>query len=708
MEKIKNKMDIRIENGKLKFNDQDISLLSGTFHYWRVHPESWNQVLLSIKEMGLKVVETYIPWEFHEISQDEFDFEGRTDSRRDLASFLKMTKDMGLWLIIRPGPYIYSEWVNMGVPDDVLPYHRMHPYFKNRAAAYIQSVSEVIAPYQITQGGNIILLEPENEVDTFEQLYEAQLGLGEEPGPFQAFLKERYNGSIEELNKKWGSHLASFDNAHAVTDDMELDSEYTARYLDFVAFRADYITKCVDYYAREFKKCGIDIPMYANAYDIVNVQDFKDLESVVSLVGLDSYPAKEFTGKFSPKGEDYSHRRLGEVFRYLRTFSNCAYLAEYQAGTAYGMHYWVGVLEPNHYVMTSLAAIQGGIQGWNWFMIVNHDNWMMCPINEFGRKQGELFSAFSEMIGLFNHMDVSGLERVTNTSAFFNLKHQCTRAILDDPVLSTMYKAGIDYSFYNPTTGKTTKPVLFYPGMRWLPAEDQQHLLDYVQSGGNLVLFETLPVYAEDDKTKINKLGLVSADASTNVPFLDHLASEVQIDLDGNKTLVRDPLLYYRCETPGEPIYGERVDTEAILDTDFEENRALRQFIFGKKYKVGYHEKRGKGSITVLTVKPTPALMRSVLQYLGSTIPIYSHNPEIKASLFKNDAVYYAVLLNTSNEAVTTPMDISIDGLEISNYSIKNLREKDGIELDASQFGNGRIYLRLPRKNGTVLEIRKK
>ena len=69
--------------------ERKASLLSGTFHYWRVHPESWPIVLHSIQEMGLETIETYIPWQYHELKPGRYDFTGQTDSRRDLAGFLK-------------------------------------------------------------------------------------------------------------------------------------------------------------------------------------------------------------------------------------------------------------------------------------------------------------------------------------------------------------------------------------------------------------------------------------------------------------------------------------------------------------------------------------------------------------------------------------------------------------------------------------------
>ncbi len=177
---------------------------------------------------------------------------------------------------------------------------------------------------------------------------------------------------------------------------------------------------------------------------------------------------------------------MNEVWRSLRTLSKFAYLAEYQAGIAHGLHYWAGLMTPNHFAMTGLTAIQAGVQAWNWFMLVNHDNFMMCPINEWGRKQGELYAVFAEMTALYQQMDVPSLQRVTDVSVLHNPTHQLFSSIQDDRQLSTIYRAGIDYEFYNLETGRIAKPVLFYTGPRWLAAAEQQKLLEYVVAGGDL------------------------------------------------------------------------------------------------------------------------------------------------------------------------------------------------------------------------------
>jgi hypothetical protein len=134
---------------------------------------------------------------------------------------------------------------------------------------------------------------------------------------------------------------------------VDLAPETHIRYLDFFEFRADYITRCVHFYAEEYRKNGFEIPFSHNTYDVLNVQDFQSLSEVVDLVGVDSYPSNEFRSKKRASGEQTSHRRFAEVFRYLRTFSETAYIAEYESGIGHGLHYYSGVLTQSKHTALS-------------------------------------------------------------------------------------------------------------------------------------------------------------------------------------------------------------------------------------------------------------------------------------------------------------------------------------------------------------------
>ena len=86
-------------------NGERFQIISGAIHYFRVVPQYWRDRLLKLKAMGCNTVETYIPWNFHERRKGEFDFTGW----RDVAAFVRMAQEVGLYVILRPTPYICGE-----------------------------------------------------------------------------------------------------------------------------------------------------------------------------------------------------------------------------------------------------------------------------------------------------------------------------------------------------------------------------------------------------------------------------------------------------------------------------------------------------------------------------------------------------------------------------------------------------------------------
>lgn len=139
-------------------------IISGAIHYFRVVPEYWQDRLEKLKNMGCNTVETYIPWNLTEPKKGEFNFEGICDFEK----FLDTAQKLGLYAIVRPSPYICAEWELGGLPSWLLAIPGLEPRCKNEP--YYQNVRDyykVLLPrlvnHQIDRGGNIILMQIENE-----------------------------------------------------------------------------------------------------------------------------------------------------------------------------------------------------------------------------------------------------------------------------------------------------------------------------------------------------------------------------------------------------------------------------------------------------------------------------------------------------------------------------------------------------------------
>ena len=155
------KEDFYIDNEKVK-------LISGSLHYFRVVPEYWLDRLEKLKALGCNTVETYIPWNIHEPKEGKFDFE----NQNDFVKFVNLAQELGLYVILRPTPYICAEWEFGGLPAWLLKYPNIKvrsncDIFLNAVDNYFEELFKYIRPLQITQGGPVIMMQVENEYGSF-------------------------------------------------------------------------------------------------------------------------------------------------------------------------------------------------------------------------------------------------------------------------------------------------------------------------------------------------------------------------------------------------------------------------------------------------------------------------------------------------------------------------------------------------------------
>lgn len=149
-------------------NGEPFKILSGAVHYFRIPREYWEDALYNLLAMGFNTVETYIPWNLHEPEEGIFDFSGN----QDLEAFVRLAQEMGLWVILRPTPFICAEWEFGGLPAWLLRYPDMKvrsntSLFLSKAEAYLKELFQRIGKLQITQGGPVLMMQLENEYGSF-------------------------------------------------------------------------------------------------------------------------------------------------------------------------------------------------------------------------------------------------------------------------------------------------------------------------------------------------------------------------------------------------------------------------------------------------------------------------------------------------------------------------------------------------------------
>ncbi|ELK17922.1 Beta-galactosidase-1-like protein 3 [Pteropus alecto] len=145
-------------------------IFGGSIHYFRVPREYWRDRLLKLKACGFNTVTTYVPWNLHEPQRGAFDF----SENLDLEAFVLMAAEIGLWVILRPGPYICSEIDLGGLPswllqDSNVRLRTTDQGFVEAVDKYFDHLIARVVPLQYRQGGPIIAVQVENEYGSFDK-----------------------------------------------------------------------------------------------------------------------------------------------------------------------------------------------------------------------------------------------------------------------------------------------------------------------------------------------------------------------------------------------------------------------------------------------------------------------------------------------------------------------------------------------------------
>ena len=143
-------------------------IISGDIHYFRIHEKDWGKRLDLALDFGLNTVQTYVPWNAHEPKPGEYRFEGMLD----LGAFLKLCGEKGLKVLLRPAPYICSEWDFGGLPawllkDPEVAIRSSEPHYLAAVKRYYDRLIPVFLPYLATNGGPVIAVALENEYGSY-------------------------------------------------------------------------------------------------------------------------------------------------------------------------------------------------------------------------------------------------------------------------------------------------------------------------------------------------------------------------------------------------------------------------------------------------------------------------------------------------------------------------------------------------------------
>nr|XP_023838638.1 beta-galactosidase-1-like protein 2 isoform X3 [Salvelinus alpinus] len=162
------KEGLRANSFQFTLEGEPFRILGGSIHYFRVPRAYWEDRLLKMRACGVNTLTTYVPWNLHEPERGVFNFQDQLD----LKAYISLAAELGLWVILRPGPYICAEWDLGGLPSWLLRDKNMklrttYPGFTEAVNSFFDKLIPIIKPLQFEEGGPIIAVQVENEYGSY-------------------------------------------------------------------------------------------------------------------------------------------------------------------------------------------------------------------------------------------------------------------------------------------------------------------------------------------------------------------------------------------------------------------------------------------------------------------------------------------------------------------------------------------------------------
>jgi glycosyl hydrolase family 35 len=538
----------------LKIDDSYEALISGSFHYWR-HPVSlWEDILDKLKPI-FNIICTYIPWSVHEVEPGVFNFSGN----KNINKFLSLVHEKGLKIIVRPGPQINSELTYFGYPARILQnkenlsldlegnpvcvptFPRFITVPSNTSSKFyievgkwFDAIDEILKEH-IYPNGPIIAVQSDNEnsfmfrTGFLEQDYsEDSIKL------YHSFLKKKYS-TIERVKQLYKQEINSFEEIQppkVMTPDSLPNLRY---YLDWISYKEYYLIFGLQEFVKMHKNRGIDgvIWTHNKPWDLSDaVFNTVKTESsgFIDIEGPDGYPGKD------------AYLSIKDWVSYCSQTSVLPFIPEFECGTFPLMYFSTGSSARTN-ATNFLATLMSGIKGINFYMFVDRDRWLDCPIAQDGRVRNEYYDFYQKSIAAVRKSGLLHMKRVNNCLLLKNRDYTRLMNVMSilptTPINILHQSSGLPANIFYRSENFTFKDVIQYESdnvRKWafnaltrliipftqagtekligknncdknledfeyvftesfdfMSREVQESLVDYVKQGGNLIIGPRVP-----------------------------------------------------------------------------------------------------------------------------------------------------------------------------------------------------------------------
>lgn len=216
-------------------NGEPFQIRSGAFHYFRVFEEEWEHTLKNMRALGLNTVETYVPWNMIEPLEEEF----QQEHVHLLQRFIEKVQEEGFYLLLRPSPYICSEWEFGGLPAWLLNYPQMRlrtndELFLEKIDRYYRYFLPQVCPYQFDQGGPILMMQVENEYGSYAHDKDYLRAI--------AKMMRKYGVTVPLFTSD-GTWTAALESGSLIEEDILVTGNFGSRVDENLGVLSDYFKK---------------------------------------------------------------------------------------------------------------------------------------------------------------------------------------------------------------------------------------------------------------------------------------------------------------------------------------------------------------------------------------------------------------------------------------------------------------------------------
>ncbi|PLR99072.1 beta-galactosidase [Bacillus sp. T33-2] len=540
---------IKIKDEKVIVNGKEAILFGGELHYFRVPKHDWKSRIRQVKEAGANMISTYVPWIFHEIEEGKIDLTGTTLPERDLKTFLQLVSEEGLYCLVRPGPYVMAEVVDHGVPTwfienypeavaktndgknhptRVVSY--MHPVFLEKSEKWYKEVCAIIEPFQITNGGPVILFQIDNEVGMFHWVTNQPDYNEATLTQFEDYLRGKYTREDFE-NTFRVPYEEMKELSHTMLKKPEAIYAHALRN-EFGLFLREHYRTFLETLKHSAEEKGINVPFVVNVHGFhtidllkrgtmypIGISQLLEAAKIENVLMAGDY----YIGNI--EYDNYIDIVLANAFtKAIQWKEQPLFSAEFQGGSIHDKPR----LQPTTFDLTTRLCVADGMNGVNYYMFAGGENYeniglfgrrheWQAPLSANGDKRPHYFviKHLGEMLITYES-PLARTKPVADTHLGFypdyymtEFYDEHTKAMVDE------IQHGREVYLYNGVAkGLRTNNIIFeganlmseeeldparVPTLwlfttKWMDERIQLKLVRYLENGGQLILFPTIPV----------------------------------------------------------------------------------------------------------------------------------------------------------------------------------------------------------------------